>query len=562
MKKRLMAIAAVAALALNTCAWGETTLEQVGTIDFSDDWIDGTNLLEAQDSAGNVALADMNGGILSAYAYYRLGSSTGYGLISAISANASSANSMGALNLSGQEVIPCSYGDIRFLNEHWTKAVVLKEATKDNYDYNSWFSDDVYLIDTVDFYYTGDDGAVTKVGSLTRENYMDDNAYGRYINIEDRASGSITTYDGTWTAVVSDEPADSIYDEVAGADDSVKSYRENGQYGLKDAAGNVILGPTFGYMESFRAGYAEVENNLESGDVKGLIDEAGNLVVPVEFDDINTAYCAPATAENGYSTTAYNNFGYFCVTKDNKLGYVDSNGAVSCDFTIAKDNCDNNGASATYTDMGGAMHILAADGVDTDVSQYDRVSVMYGGSGMYYKVSDADYNYGVIDWHGNVIVEIKYSSIDMSGDGQYLLLQEDYNTPCELVKLVYTADGAAAAPAEEAPAEEAPAEEAPAEEAPAEEAPAGEAPAEEGAAAADTSAIAGLIDSAITLANTDAAANAGAIRNLLQSASDQIAQSHPEVKTIIDSAISLLDGANIDGASIATVLSSAKTLLG
>ena len=87
-------------------------------------------------------------------------------------------------------------------------------------------------------------------------------------------------------------------------------------------------------------------------------------------------------------------------------------------------------------------------------------------------------------------------------------------------------------------------------------------PAEEGAAAADTSAIAGLIDSAITLANTDAAANAGAIRNLLQSASDQIAQSHPEVKTIIDSAISLLDGANIDGASIATVLSSAKTLLG
>ncbi len=554
MKKRLLAIAAVAALALNSCAWGGTTLEQVGTVDFADDWISGTNLLEAQDATGNYALADMNGGILSAYAYSRLGSTTGYGLISAISATANSANGMGVLNLAGQEVIPCSYGDIRFLNEHWTKAVVLKQATKDHYAYTSWFSDDVFLIDTVDFYYTDDDGTVTKAGSLPRENYIDDNAYGRYINIEDRSNGSITTYDGTWTAVVSDEPADAIYDEVAGADDSVRSYRENGQYGLKDAAGNVIIGPTFGYIESFRAGYAEVENRLESGDFKGLIDESGTVIVPVEFDDVNYGYYAPATAANGYSTYAYNNFGYFCVTKDNKLGYVDSNGNVTCDFTIAEDNCDNYGASATYTDMGGAQHILAADGVDTDVSQYDRVSALNGGSGMYYKVTDADYNYGVIDWHGNVIVEVRYSSIDLSGDGQYLLLQEDYNTPCELVKLVYTAEGAAAAPAEEAPAEEAPAEEAPAQEAPAEEG--GE------AAAADTSAIAGLIDSAITLANTDAAANKDAIRNLLQSAADQIAQSRPEVKTILDSALSLLDGESVDGASIATVLSSAKTLLG
>ena len=71
---------------------------------------------------------------------------------------------------------------------------------------------------------------------------------------------------------------------------------------------------------------------------------------------------------------------------------------------------------------------------------------MYGGSGMYYSVTDADYNYGVIDWHGNVIVEVKYNEVELSGDGQYLLIQADYNSPYELLKLTYTPDNAPAQP--------------------------------------------------------------------------------------------------------------------
>lgn len=543
MRRKLWAAAVVAAasLALGTSAWAGTALESVGTVDFADDWIDGTNLLAKPDDSGLYVLADMNGTALSEKSYGRVGRDSGFGFVSAEISVDDGINGTGALNLSGQEVVPCSYGKIDFENEHWITAIAMTEATADHYDYESWVGDNYYLIDHVDFYYADDEGNVTLASSLSRDVYLDSNAYGRYVNIESRADGSITAYDGTWTQVETPEPLKYLYDEAPGADEQIKSYYENGQYGLKDAAGNVIIGPSFGYIASFVGEYAEVENHLESGDVTGLIDKSGTVVVPVEYEDVDRSYYAPATAENGYSNYSYNNYGYFAVTKDSKLGYVDEAGNVTCDFTIAESNCENNGASAIYTDMGGAKHILAADGTDTDISQYNSVYALNGGSGMYYKVTDSDYNYGVIDWHGDVVAEVKYNNVDLSGDGQYLLLQEDYNAPCELVKLVFTNDAAAAAPAESTEA------------APAEGAE---------AASGDLSSVAGLIDSAITLANTDAAANKDAIISVLSGAASSLAESRPEVKAVIDSAISLLNSDSVDGASVATILNSAKALLG
>ena len=186
---------------------------------------------------------------------------------------------------------------------------------------------------------------------------------------------------------------------------------------------------------------------------------------------------------------------------------------------------------------------------------------MYGGSGMYYSVTDADYNYGVIDWHGNVIAEVKYNEVDLSGDGQYLLVQEDYNSPCELLKLTYTPDNAPAqTDAQDAGTSLAVAEDPDAAQEP-QDAPAADAAAPADGAE-DFSVVAGLIDSAITLANSDAAANKDAIISVLSNAADALAQSKPEVKTVIDSAITLMNSDSIDGASVATVLNSAKALLG
>ena len=550
--RRKLAAAAVfvaAVLGLSSLAWAGTTLENIGTVDFADEWIDGTNLLAKQDSSGNYTIADMNGTDLSTNSYGRIGYDSGYGFMTVTISAEDGINGTGVANLKGEEIVPCTYGEIDFENEHWISAIVLKAATADQYDYESWFNDNYYLIDHVDFYYVDDDGAAAKVSSLKRDVYKDCKAYGRFINIESRADGSVTAYDGTWSAVETPEPMDSLYDEAPGASEDIISYYENGQYGLKDSAGNVIIGPTYGYISTFEGDYVEVTNRLESGEVKGLIDKTGAVVVPVEYEKIEKAYYAPANAENGYSRYAYKNFGYFAVVKDNKLGYVDEAGNVTCDFTIAKDNCDNYGASATYTDMGGALHLLAADGTDTDISQYNSVYALDGGSGMYYKVTDADYNYGVIDWHGDVIAEVKYNSVDLSGDGQYLLLQIDYGAPCELVKLTYTPEGGAAPAAEEGDGDEAAASDAAAE-------------GTGDAAGADLSSVAALIDSAVTLANSDAGANKDAIISVLNKASEALAESKPEVKAVIDSALALMQSDSVDGSAVATVLNGAKALIG
>ena len=47
---------------------------------------------------------------------------------------------------------------------------------------------------------------------------------------------------------------------------------------------------------------------------------------------------------------------------------------------------------------------------------------------MFYRVNTEDYDYGMIDWHGNVVLPAQYTSIDASGDGLYVLADVDYET--------------------------------------------------------------------------------------------------------------------------------------
>ena len=44
-KQLILAVLPAAVLALGTCAWAGTTLENLGTVEFADEWISNTNLL-------------------------------------------------------------------------------------------------------------------------------------------------------------------------------------------------------------------------------------------------------------------------------------------------------------------------------------------------------------------------------------------------------------------------------------------------------------------------------------------------------------------------------------
>ena len=377
MKKKVFSAALVLSLALTGSAMADPALTQVSEV--SDvEWIDGTNLFRAQDEEGYY-MADIDGNAVSKSGYASsFGSSNGF--ITAYSMAVEGANAEGLLAPDGTEVIECKYGDIKVPNEHWAAAFVLTPADANNYDYQALLAGDgdkYYLIETVDFYHLAD-GKATLTGSFPRENCLDYDAQGDYLSVEDRTTNKVTMYDGSWNVVAED--LSSVSTEPDGIPVSgYEIYSENGQQGVKDADGNVLIEPAYKYVYDVENGYVRVS----TGDLYGLLDLNGNVIVPAE---------------------------------------------ETVEPTLSKDLVEVNGASATYTDLEGKKHILAADGVDTVLDEaHQEIRPLYHGSGLLYEFQDADYKKGLIDWHGNELLPIGQYDLELSGDGRYLIDNTDYD---------------------------------------------------------------------------------------------------------------------------------------
>lgn len=431
-KKSAVAVAVSAVLAcMPMTAMADVSLENLGTLE-DVEWVSGTNLLQTQGSEG-CGLQTIDGTALTEQIYGRsMYCEKGY--ITVYTAEGG-LNCEGLLSQEGKELMPLQYGDVDVLSSSWALGIVLEEATSDQYDYtNLWGDEAYYLIKTVDVYYI-EDGASACVASLSRENYMDANAAGKYINIEDRSTGTVSTYDAEFNQIATDV---SLYDVPDDAKE-LTTFRDNGQYGLMDAEGNVVMEASFYTIYDFRGDYAQVSD----GEKAGLIDKQGNLVVPVEYDGLDSSYYAPMNEEG--DTVGFNCYGYFAVEKDGKLGYVDASGTITCEPKYSADVADNYGASATIKDLEGNTILQAADGSEV-VLEYDSIYALNYGSGMFYEVRDADYKCGMIDWHGNVVLPCEYSDIELSGDGNYVLAEssENYGSS-ELYQISVSDAGAPAA---------------------------------------------------------------------------------------------------------------------
>ena len=151
------------------------------------------------------------------------------------------------------------------------------------------------MIKTADVYYV-DGGSGNNVASLTSDKYLDASANGQYLNIQDRTTNVISTYDREFNQVATDL---KYISDISVETRNLIPYKENGQNGLKDADGNVVMEPAFSYINDFVRGYAEVS----TGEKNGLIDELGNVVIPAEYDKIKKPYYLPSDAE--YDTSAY-----------------------------------------------------------------------------------------------------------------------------------------------------------------------------------------------------------------------------------------------------------------
>lgn len=593
MKKKLLSvIAGVVMTALPVTVQAQTSLSAVGAVSDAR-WVQGTTLLSVEGNNG-YGLMTVDGRILTPDVYARdMEYHNGYIIARPVSEDLNCAGLLGLNDLSGAAVMPFQYGEVEVLSGHWAIGIVLEKATASLYDYQSLIGDNYYVIKNVDVYYL-DHGKGNQLASLTRDQYMDARANETYIHIEDRTTNVVTRYDAQFQAVETD--VKNIYELPPDPEDLVP-YRENGQYGVKDGMDNIVMEPSFQSIYDFNSDYAVVSN----GEKKGLIDAQGQVVVPVEYDDVKRSYYTPE------DTSAYYANGYFAVVADGKIGFVDETGAVTCEPKYSETAAEITGASALLTDLEGNQLLIAADGVETVLEGYDRVRACDYGSGMYYEVHDADYNEGLIDWHGNELLPCKYSDIAFSGDGQYVLARskENYST-CNIYQVTYEKDSSELTPAveliEETEAAEPETEtetvfeledetetemisgaetETEAEtmseaenetetmtgtetETEAETVPGMETEAateETDAGAGDASAVLALLDGAISLLDGDAAANRVSIQTLLENARGLLGAGQEAVASLLDSAITLLQSEGFDAQSVKALLDSAKILL-
>lgn len=365
----------------------------------------------------------------------------------------------GLLDLQGNTVIPTEYADVEIFSDRWQVGIRLVPSDADTKDYTftNYSTDEksFYKIDTVDFYFDGQ-----MVGTLNRSEYGDNYAtpYGAYICVEDR-SGQKAFYNSRMEKSDYEVEYSGEYDSQYKNGKTIYYHQGSGQvafvpectlqpdevdnpyvyergilYGLQ---GQEIFKPAQNYdnIREFNHGYAMVSMN----GYYGVIDEQGNEVIPVEYDEVS--YNLPVQ------------YGYVGVAKDGKFGYVDLQGNVTCDFTYSKEVVSDKGTFATITNLDGTTIVLSAAAGELPEHYSETQFPGYEGC-MAFVAVNQNGEKGVVDLYGNTLIPFSEdnSYIDINSDatvGVVYLGSRQYR--------VYRFDGQGVAPAAGNGGEEAPA---------------------------------------------------------------------------------------------------------
>ncbi len=520
-------------------------------------WLDNTNVLKYIDN-NFFGVMDADGNRLTEAKYDNLYGN--YGYVEATIYNGT-VNCVGLLNVAGQELIPCQYGNVDLENAFWAVCWNLKESTEAEADAHD-FDDNYYQIVTADIYFLENEQA-RLVASLPRAEIGEYCAYGKTINVENRSTGEVNCYNSAFEAVQTD--LNSVYSTPDGdLTGVIHTFRENRMDGLKDAQNNVLLEPSYPYI------YLYEERDyilISSGSYEGLIDWDGNEMIFTDYDSIESSYYAPVGA-HARSSAGYSGNGYITAVESGKYVFLDVNGNVTYESDVSQTKYEDEtcGASVLYEDAAGSVHILAADGKDTVISGYNRVSPLYYGGGMLYRIQSEDYSYGLIDWHGNVIFEPKFDSISMSGDGTHLMAHE-YYAGTQIFDVTYEGPVHVAPVKElenEAPTEaqtEAAAEAAqPAEPVTEAAQPAAPEPAAEAAIGAGGS-VSEVLNGIKALAMSDYEGNKDNIVLLLKGVTELLGEENAQAAYLLDSAVQLIGFDAADSDSIGLLIDSALEVL-
>lgn len=186
---------------------------------------------------------------------------------------------------------------------------------------------------------------------------------------------------------------------------------ESGKYGLRDKNANVVIAPDYDEIEG--SVWVGRGWTLRQGDKWGAVNERGEWMFPVEYDEINT----------------YSNGGHKLV-KDGKVGYCNSEGVVSVDFLY--DTLHYSPWDGFEAELDGRWGLVDYEGNVIIPFEYDYVSVTSIGNNKFITVKK-DGKWGCVDDKGNVSVPFEYdyiSSVESIEDSKLLKLQKNGKWGC------------------------------------------------------------------------------------------------------------------------------------
>lgn len=327
-----------------------------------------------------------------------------------VAANDSGLNTLMVINQAGEPITEAAYGHIEPISGDWLLCVVLSSVEGDDYDYTSWLnSDERYIVERYDLVYVPE-GRI--VGSLTREQYDEASDFGSYVIVQDDSEG-VTVYNTAFEALqttmtspwdcpftivdeaivnrITGQTIAAGYTSVYLQDNELLQVRAKRRaYGLMDHQGNLVLDTDFDYIS-----YNAILDlyKLEQDNLMGIYDAEINTFIPCAYSNVL------GKSRVGDTT-------YYCVELDGRVGYINAAGEVTCPIAYSKNAVTILGASMFAADLDGTIKLIAADGIITPMP---NVTEVYGyedvTQGYYVRVKNAQNNWGVMDWHGQLVFD-------------------------------------------------------------------------------------------------------------------------------------------------------------
>ena len=384
---------------------------------------DGTQGYRLVDAAGTILVSEDAG-------YIDMSPKSGSTFYSVEVPSEDGVHDEGLIDSEGRVIVPAKYADVDVISDRWQVGVLLTPCEADDKDYTftnfSTGEKHFFRVEAADFYF---DGALA--GTLPRADYGSCTAYGAYICVtniarervfydshmnksprkaeyggefdsEYRSGGTVYFHQGTGEQAF-----------VAGCtlnpDDLDNPYQYDKGV-VYDIQGREAFRTVQNYdtVRAFKDGYAKVRMN----GLYGLIDSAGNEVIPLLYDDL------------GYLDEHPFVYGYTSAVKDGKFGFLDAQGHETCPFVYSADAVKNRTTFGQIQNLDGTIIVLSAVAGELPEHYQDVSFPTYSGSRAFV-ATNANKEYAIIDWYGNALLPYTdlYRSIELSADGTLALLR-------------------------------------------------------------------------------------------------------------------------------------------